>query len=95
VTAPENELLQWKATRLLFDAWYRAVYLAAHGTFEIQDSRWVIDKTERRRGNAIRVLGAIQSMVPDSEIPSAPVDTHAEITLTELANVEVFEVPEQ
>lgn len=65
-SAPENERAQYVAARLLFDAWLRAVYLAARGTFVVLSSAWVIDKKERRYGATIRVVLAIEAMVPDA-----------------------------
>jgi hypothetical protein len=46
-TAPENELAQYRSARLLYDAWFRAVYLAARGTFEIRSHRWVNERATR------------------------------------------------
>lgn len=92
-----NELAQYKATRLLYDAWYRAVYLAAHGTFHIRASSWVIStragpKAERRFGATIRVLGAIQAMIPD-EVPTLAVPPlEADITPIELDVTDPVEV---
>lgn len=63
---PENELAQYNATRLVFDAWYRAAYLAAYGTFEVQDVSWLNGVKDRRYGAGMRVLVAIDSMIPDS-----------------------------
>jgi hypothetical protein len=83
-TAPEDELAQWKSTRLVFDAWYRAVYLSAHGTYRVLAIEWVTDKMERRFGAALRVTCAIESMVPDEALAVAPVDTVAVITASEL-----------
>jgi hypothetical protein len=79
-----NELLQYKATRLLFDTWFRAVYLAAHGTFEIKSAEWLVDKKQRGYGASIRVVMTIDAMIPDSIDSYAPVDTEAHITTTEL-----------
>lgn len=79
-----NEFRQWKAARLLFDAWYRAVYLAAHGTFRILSSSWQLGKIERQYGAAIRVVAAIESMVPDEAPELAPADTGALIDVEEL-----------
>lgn len=84
ISAPENELVQYRAARFLYDAWFRAVYLAAHGTFEVNAQRWLSKNPERMRGAAIEVVATIQSMLPDSELESAPVDTNATITVTEL-----------
>jgi hypothetical protein len=79
-TAAEDERKQYEATRLLYDAWLRAVYRAAHGTYEIVSSSWVTDKLERRFGATLRVLISVEAMVPDAVQTAAPVDTHAEIT---------------
>lgn len=94
-TAPENERLQYRATRLLRDYWYRAIYLAARGTFTIESEEWLVDKLERRYGTALRVIGSIQSKIPD-EAPDgldyelAPDDTEAEIENSELDNTETI-----
>lgn len=77
---PHNERLQYHATRLLFDAWYRAVYLAATQTHRIESSSWVVEQNERRRGASIRVVLGIMAMIPDAPLATAPVDTKAEIT---------------
>lgn len=84
----ENERAQYESTRALFDAWYRAVYLNAHGTFEIQSAEWVIDKKERRFGAAIRVLMSVQAVLPDEALVTMPVDTAASITTTLAADID-------
>ena len=81
-TATESELAQYEVTRALFDAWYRAVYLAARGTFAVVSSEWLIDKTTRRHGNAIRVVFTLEGAVLDSPLTSAPTDTSAVVTST-------------
>lgn len=91
--APTDEALQYRATRLLFDEWFRAIRRAAPGQFEILKAAWIIEKTQFRFGTAIRVLGAIQSMIPDYTHGSAPVDTKAAVTLVELSRSEAFQVP--
>lgn len=87
-TRREDERAQYQAARELFDTWYRAVYLAAHGTFRVDSANWVVEKKERRFGAAIRVVVVIEAMVPDTEFPTAPVDTKASI------DVEVLDVSE-
>lgn len=87
---PENERKQYQATRELFDAWYRAVYLAAHGTFAIRSANWVIETKVRRRGACIRVVGSTEAMVPDAPLDTAPVDTEAEIAVEELGVTETM-----
>lgn len=78
-SAPEDERAQYQATRELFDAWWRAVYLAAHGTVEILDSRWMNVRKERRFGAAIRVLASVQASITDAPWTFAPADTRAEV----------------
>lgn len=83
---PEDEAAQYKATRLLFDAWYRAVALSSFGTFAIQRAKWIKvgTVTQRRFGAGIRVLGTVQAMIPDAVMVGVPVDTTAVIGLSEL-----------
>ena len=78
------ERAQYHAARLLYDAWLRAVYLAAHGTFEILSQRWIVDKTERRFGESMVVVGAILAVIPDAPLQFADVTTAANVTTTEL-----------
>jgi hypothetical protein len=66
ITAPENERSQYIASRLLFDAWVRAVHLAASGTFSIVSANWVDSKKERRFGATIRVVAMIEAAIADS-----------------------------
>lgn len=83
---PENERLQYRTTRLLHDYWYRAVYHAAHGTFEIDTYEWNVDKLERRFGTAMVIVCTLQAKIPDVAPggptdggPFAPADTAAVI----------------
>lgn len=94
---PENERAQYDVTRRLRDFWFRAVYHAAHGTFRIVAEEWITSKLERRHGTAIRLVGAIQSKVPDigpdgPEYALAPDDTGAEVEVSELDNTETLTV---
>ncbi len=92
-TAPEDERAQYQAARELFDAWLRAVYLAARGTFQIRAASWVIERKERRYGATVRVLGEIEAMVPDAAFGVAPVDTRGEIDVDELDASETLTPP--
>lgn len=76
---PENERAQYIATRLAFDAWYRAVYLAAHGTFGLESSEWNTLKNERRNGTEMICVCYVDAVVPDSPWTLAPADTEADI----------------
>lgn len=84
---PEDERKQYEATRRLFDAWYRAVYLAAHGTFEVASLAWNISKNERRHGTELVCVCWIESVIPDAPYALAPADTEAQIT-TSLQDVD-------
>lgn len=93
--APADDALQYRATRLLLDEWLRAVYLAARGTYEILKTGWVSpERVQHRYGAAVRVLGAIQSMIPDYTHEAAPADTQGVITIETLDHSETFEAPE-
>lgn len=93
---PENERLQYRVTRLLHDAWYRAVYLAAHGTFTIDSEEWITKYKERRFGTALLVVGTIEAMLPDlppdgeSTSDELGDGAQAEIDVTELDNTETL-----
>jgi hypothetical protein len=87
--APENQRAQWKAARLLFDDWWRAVYRVAYGTFAIESVRWIKPPTERAHGASLRVVCLIESVVPDADSTSASADTKASITTTELGVSEI------
>jgi hypothetical protein len=85
LTAPENELAQYRAVRFLYDAWVRAVYLAARGTFTIDSASWDVDfQNERRFGASLIVTCSIQAMVPDAAFEGVPVGAEAVIQVSEL-----------
>lgn len=88
-SAPEDELAQYTATRLLYDTWWRAVYLAGRGTVAIEKQSWVTAKLERRYGAAIRVVLAVEGMVPDEAQPIAPLGVRG------VVDVELEDVEEQ
>jgi hypothetical protein len=86
-STPEDDTAQYTATRALFDAWYRAVYLAARGTFSIVSAEWLSGNPTgsvnvRRHGAAIRVVVQLDAAILDAPIESAPTDTAALVTST-------------
>lgn len=90
-TDPENERAQYQIVRELFDAWYRACYLAAHGTFTIESSNWMKpERSERRYGATIRVVCVIEAMIPDHPLTSVD-DTRAVVEVSELDHSETIE----
>jgi len=72
-TAPNDELKQYTAARLLFDAVVRAIHncAAGHATlgarigYRITKPRWVRDNPERTFGAEIAFTLAVDSMIPD------------------------------
>lgn len=92
-TAPEDELAQYVAARLLRDAWERAVYLAAHGTYAIESQDWIDSAKERRFGAAMRIVCTIQAVVPDAPLLGAPLDVGAVLTLAELDQTDTETIP--
>lgn len=77
---PEDERKQYEETRKLFDAWVRAVYLAAHGTILFGSPTWITDKNERRHGAALICVCEVEAPIPDSPYVLAPADTEIEVT---------------
>lgn len=69
-SAPEDELAQYRATRLLYDYWFRAVYHAS-GMPSILSMEWETRRTERRRGTLLRVVFALDANIPDESADPA------------------------
>lgn len=69
-SAPEDELAQYRATRLLYDYWFRAVYHAS-GMPTILSMEWETRRTERRRGTLLRVVFALDANIPDESADPA------------------------
>lgn len=96
---PSNELKAWRATRLLFDQWLRALALRAMGMYELTRQDWVRagERDYVRFGTAMVVTAAVQSAVldigPDCET-GAPVNTYpgADIEVHELDYTEMVHV---
>lgn len=88
--SPTSELAQYTACRLLFDAWYRAVYLAARGTFEVQSSEWIRPKSGRSHGACIRVVMRVDAMLPDAEYELAPTPMAADLDVALLDHEETI-----
>lgn len=81
-SAPESEIAQYRAVRLLFDAWLRAVYLAAHGTVRVVSMRYVDETANARRaGAAICAVIAIDAMVPDVELQTVTAASTTTVTV--------------
>jgi hypothetical protein len=68
---PENEQVQYHIVRMLHDAWYRAVYHAAFGTFWIRSEAWETKRSERRHGATLRVVCEVLAPILD-RLPDPP-----------------------
>jgi hypothetical protein len=91
---PTSEPAQYEATRLLFDAWYRAVYLAARGTFKIISTNWIRPKSGLTHGAAIRVVLTVEAKIPDIASSTAPADSHNTTTIELLDHEETLTISE-
>jgi len=78
--AVQDDRAQYHQARLNYDAWLRAVYLAAVGTFSIKSQSWDMKRMEGRFGAAIKVVGTIQAVIPDEPFTFAEVGTAGEAT---------------
>jgi hypothetical protein len=78
---PEDELQQYAATRLLFDAWYRAVYLSVRNLLTIKSAAWMVDRKTRRHGATLRVVCSLQAMIPDQAYKVVSPNPHAVVDL--------------
>jgi hypothetical protein len=91
----ENERKQYRAVRLLFDAWWRAVYLAATVRVTIVSSRYLTDHNQRRYGAGIRAVCSIEAMLPDLTLEEMELEGATAIVDTEqLDNTETDTIPE-
>ena len=86
-----NERAQYIAARSLFDALYRAVYLAARGIFALVDLRWVDARKELRRGATLRAVFSIEAVLADEPVAVAPAGVRAVIDVVELDVTETIE----
>ena len=78
--AKEDDRAQYNQVRLNYDAWRRAVYKAAVGTFTIKSQTWDIKRKEGRMGAAVIVVATIQAPVLDEPFTFAPLNTAGEAT---------------
>lgn len=75
VSNGENDRVQYQAVRELYDVWYRAVYLAAYGNFQIVSQEFDDEYNNRRHGAAIVVVAQILAVIPDNaELVLTPED---------------------
>lgn len=91
--AANVERAQYQVAHELYDAWIRALELAAAGTYAIVSSKWLDPDRTRGAGVTIRAVLTIQAPITDTPYPTAPVDTGADLTLAELDHSEPQHVP--
>lgn len=99
---PEQELQQYKSARLLYDAWYRALYLACRGNFRVLSQTWLTEHRERVHGAGIRVVVAVSAAIPDEpydpggilEPPHADAETGCALTVNALDHSSEVEIAE-
>lgn len=65
----QTELAQYEACRRLHDETVRAIYLKAHGTFEISDPEWIKPEIEVTFGYALRFTLMVQAPILDEPFP--------------------------
>lgn len=76
----QSELAQYTAARHLHDHVIRAIYLSprvGHGSFEVKDPMWIVDKKELRFGAAIKFTLIIQAKIVDDPGPPRDLDIEA------------------
>lgn len=81
---------QYIAARLLFDAWLRAAYLAAPGSFRVLEVAWVPVGGDAgplgivsQLGATIRATCVIRGVVPDAPLSATPTNTSAVVASIE------------
>lgn len=87
---PENDRAQYVAARLLFDAWFRAVYLAAQTVrtnFSLDACSWIRPSAERRHGAGILAVLSVEGRIPDEAHPVAPSDSSVVASVTHVEDL--------
>jgi hypothetical protein len=92
-TAQADERKQWRAARLLYDAWWLAAYLALPGQLRVRSAAWLRDRKVLVEGAALRVVLEIDAMIPDVAREVAPADAAFAGTVSELDQDDVVNVP--
>lgn len=82
-SSSEIERAQYRACRLLLNAFFRAVYKSATIQAEfVSVDPMTEERKTRRHGWAYRVVIALESKVPDAAFAAAPVNVNASVTTT-------------
>jgi hypothetical protein len=87
-----NERAQYRATRLLYDSWLRAMYLNAYGRFKIEEQRWNTQRNESRFGAQLQVVGSIHAVIPDEQNPAIAAGAATSEITAEVLDVSETEV---
>jgi len=69
---PDSERAQYRAARWLYEAWFRAIYLAAPATFRVRSQTWMREQVEGHFGATLRCVCEVQSPILDA-LPDEPI----------------------
>lgn len=75
-----NERKAYTATRLLFDAWYRAAFLWAGLRMSFISTSWMVDRVTARYATTLVFVGAMDAMIPD--LPLTATEWRTRVLLT-------------
>lgn len=89
---PTNERKAYTATRLLFDAWYRAAFLFAGVRMAFVNAQWLIDRVTARFATALVVTFSLEAMIPDAELTETDFTTRGLLTARMLDHAETVEI---
>ena len=83
----ESDRAQYIAARFLFDAWFRAVYLANFGAFSLVSTSWIKPSSERRHGAGIVAVLSVEGRIPDEAHPTIPTDSSVVANVTHVEDL--------
>lgn len=75
-----DERKAYTATRLLFDAWYRAAFLWAGLRMSFISTSWMVDRVTARYATTLVFVGAMDAMIPD--LPLTATEWRTRVLLT-------------
>lgn len=90
-TDPTNERAAYTATRLLFDAWYRAAFLYAGPRIVFVGAQWLIDRVTARFATSFIATFSLEAMIPDAALGLVDFTARGLLTSHMLDHAEVVE----
>lgn len=90
-TDPTNERAAYTATRLLFDAWYRAAFLYAGPQLVFVGAQWLIDRVTARFATSFIATFSLEAMIPDAALGLVDFTARGLLTSTMLDHDETVE----